>query len=404
MISPDIEREAAADYHAERRRRARTAPIIDDAATPEEPAGFYDPMGEPSPNFAPLATRDELTVAAWRQRQLPPRDYLSGEVLCTTSRLLLIGPTGIGKTLLALDWSAAIAAGADFLGWNGRRRARVMYLDGELPAETFKERMELIGDRYGDDIALFGYSRDVLGPDEMPPLNTPAGRAWLWREIETVKPDLISFDAIMSLLAGNMSEEESWAPIKDLMRKISARRIAQLWLHHTGHDASKGFGTKTREWEMDAVVMLSKIESEDEEPDPSAAFRLEFTKSRHRKPSNYQQFAAKTVRATESGFICEDGGPAKPKAKGEIGAVIKAFAAAYDRLADGVEKSAGFNGAPVLKVKSDAIRDELKRRGYLDTNDKGHVTAASRQTLRRAKTALLDGKRFVENDGEVWRI
>ena len=86
--------------------------------------------------------------------------------------------------------------------------ARVIYLDGELPAETFKERMELIGDRFGNDIEFWGFSRDALNSDEMPPLNTPAGRAWLWREIETIKPDLIVFDAIMSLLGGNMSEEE----------------------------------------------------------------------------------------------------------------------------------------------------------------------------------------------------
>ena len=91
----------------------------------------------------------------------------------------------------------------------------------------------------------------------MPPLNMPEGETWLWREIEAVKPDAIFFDSIMCLLMGSMSEEESWAPVKLLMRKISARRIAQVWLHHTGHDASKGFGTKTREWELDTVAALT---------------------------------------------------------------------------------------------------------------------------------------------------
>jgi hypothetical protein len=31
--------------------------------------------------------------------------------------------------------------------------------------------------------------------------------------------------------------------------------IAQVWLHDTGHDTTKGFGTKTREWEMDTVII-----------------------------------------------------------------------------------------------------------------------------------------------------
>ena len=57
---------------------------------------------------------------------------------------LMFGETGVGKTLLTLDMAAAIASGRPMLGWAGQRATRVMYLDGELPAETFKERMQLI--------------------------------------------------------------------------------------------------------------------------------------------------------------------------------------------------------------------------------------------------------------------
>src|SRR5580704_467484 len=94
----------------------------------------------------------------------------------------------------------------------------------------------------------------------MPPLNTPEGEKWLLREIDLVKPDAVFFDSIMCLLTGSMAEEESWAPAKLLIRKISSKRIGQVWLHHTGHDASKGFGTKTREWELDTVASLTAAE------------------------------------------------------------------------------------------------------------------------------------------------
>ena len=204
-----------------------------------------------------VKSRDDLLVSAWLKRQLPQRDYLLGNVFCTTSRWLIFGDTGIGKTLFAMSKAAAMASGDPFLVWDGRRKARVIYIDGEMPAETFKERMQLIADEFGEDLTLFGYNRDVLGPDEMQPLNTPEGAKWLWREIEAVKPDVIFFDSIMCLLAGTMGEEESWAPVKLLMRKISSNRIGQVWLHHTGHDSSRGFGTKTREWEMDTVVSLT---------------------------------------------------------------------------------------------------------------------------------------------------
>jgi RecA-family ATPase len=201
------------------------------------------------------------------------------------------GETGVGKTLLGVDIAATVAAGADFLNWNGSGKpARVMYLDGEMPAETFKERMEVIAKRYGPDIAFYGYNRDVLGDGEMHPLNTPEGEKWLWREIEAVKPDLIVFDSIMCLLAGSMSEEESWAPVKVLVRKISSRRIAQIWLHHTGHDTTKGFGTKTREWEMDTVVALTKALEDD------GTIAMEFKKARLRTSENREQFDPRSIR------------------------------------------------------------------------------------------------------------
>lgn len=37
-----------------------------------------------------------------------------------------------------------------------------MYLDGEIPGETFKERMRLIADERGEDPTLYGYNRDDL--------------------------------------------------------------------------------------------------------------------------------------------------------------------------------------------------------------------------------------------------
>jgi hypothetical protein len=45
--------------------------------------------------------RRELLLASWLRRDLPLRDYLLGNVVCSTSRWLIFGDTGIGKTLFA---------------------------------------------------------------------------------------------------------------------------------------------------------------------------------------------------------------------------------------------------------------------------------------------------------------
>lgn len=374
---------------------------------PAEPKRHYVPPGEPldaarAKYVGPAPCRDDLLAAAWLKREMPARDCLLGELLCTTSRWLLIGQTGVGKTLFTLDMAAAVAAGADFLGWKGKRRARVMYLDGEMPAETFKERIEIVTRRYGEDIKLYGYNRDVLGPDDMPPLDAEAGQAWLLREIEGVKPDLIVFDSVMCLLSGAMAEEESWRPVTPLVRKISSLRIAQIWLHHTGHDATRGFGTKTREWEMDTVAMLTAQGGGDEGAGPK--FQIEFTKKRLCTPKTFSQFATKLVTAAADGFEATDA-PKKAagKKKGETASVLAALRDAFERHADPVTPTAGHDDKPVKKVSVDAIRDDLRDRGFLDKDEAGNLTNNARQNFHRAKRKLLEGGAFFEQGGLIWR-
>jgi hypothetical protein len=80
------------------------------------------------------------------------------------------------------------------------------------------------------------------------------------------------------------------------------------------------------------------------------------------------------------------------------------FMTAYDRLANGVTKTPGFDGAPVTKVATADITAELKTRGYLPLDEKGNITEAGRRLLATAKAQLLKSGRIVENDNLVWRI
>jgi hypothetical protein len=347
---------------------------------------------------APRHPREDLRLASWLKRDLPLRDYLLGNVICTTSRLLLYGDTGIGKTLLMGDIGGAIASGRPFLDWAARRPARVMYLDGEMPAETFKERMELIAAQYGAGIPFFGYCRDALSDGQMPPLNTPEGEQWLMREIELTQPEFIAFDSVMCLLTGSMAEEESWAPVKLLIRKISSKRIGQGWLHHTGHNTSQSFGTKTREWEMDTVVSLTTAQD-------GQGVLLDFKKARLRTPKTADEFRARIIVRGENGWSATEAEIAKPSTgrRSEQGNLKTAILAAYDRLADGVSTSPGLNDAPVRKVSADKLRDELKSRGYLEKDDKGNLTSTARSHLTRAKTSLFSAGRLIEVDGFLWK-
>ena len=95
-----------------------------------------------------------------------------------------------------------------------------------------------------------------------------------------------------------MSEEEVWEPMKPVIRRLSSRRIAQIWLHHTGHDHKKSFGTKTREWELDTVMSLTRPRDESSTnvlEDDRGSILMEFTKARLRKPATRDQFATRLI-------------------------------------------------------------------------------------------------------------
>ena len=100
--------------------------------------------------------------------------------------------------------------------------------------------------------------------ENLPPLNTPEGQAFIERLIEHLGGvDFIVFDNVMSLLGGDMKDEESWKQTLPWVLSLTRRNIGQLWVHHTGHDESRGYGTKTREWQMDTVLHMEKIERPD---------------------------------------------------------------------------------------------------------------------------------------------
>ena len=40
-----------------------------------------------------------------------------------------------------------------------------------------------------------------------------------------------------------MVDEEAWAQALPWVKSLTKRGIGQLWVHHTGHDESKGYGT-----------------------------------------------------------------------------------------------------------------------------------------------------------------
>ena len=217
-----------------------------------------------------------------------------GDLLSTTSRFIVIGPTGLGKTKLGLAMAVSIAAEIAFLHWSAPSKPyRVLYIDGEMSRRQLKKRI-------ADAVLEIGAEPEMLlvlskeDVEDMPPLNTEAGQMWMDRFVEKYGPfDLVIFDNVQALLLGDMKDEEPWSAVLPWVLSLTRRSIGQLWFHHTGHDESHGYGSKTREWKMDTVVLMERIPNT---PKGELWFSLKFTKARERNPDNLADFDEVTLK------------------------------------------------------------------------------------------------------------
>jgi hypothetical protein len=118
----------------------------------------------------------------------------------------------------------------------------VLLIDGEMARRVMKDRIAAEAKRLGvQPDTMFVLSHEDV--EKFAPLNTKEGRMYINDEIARLGGvDFIIFDNIMSLISGDMKEEESWRQTLPWIRRLTRRSIGQMWLHHTGHDESHSYG------------------------------------------------------------------------------------------------------------------------------------------------------------------
>ena len=232
-----------------------------------------------------IATLPPLTLDEWRNRDLPEPDFIMGHWLTTTTRALMTAATGLGKTNFGLALGMRCAAGLDFLHWQARRPCRVLYIDGEMSRRLLKLRVLDEEIRTGATPEhFFALSHEDL---KLSPLNTPEGQAWLKAFIKKIGGlDLIVFDNIMCLTLGDQKDPAVWQNTLPLGLALTKANIGQIWIHHTGHDESRSYGDKSREWQMDTVAHLDAVQRDDTD----VSFALSFKKARERTPATRFDF------------------------------------------------------------------------------------------------------------------
>jgi hypothetical protein len=381
----------------------------DDGLPPgqNEPPGraeWMPPTGGNTEDHNANAVRDAMDVNAWAALDIPPEPRLLGHLVTPTTRLFLVGSTGIGKTLLAYELAAGMASGRGFLNWTCDRSSRWLIIDGEMPTPLIKRRCADLIRRHGGirphHLAIYSLDRAEEWAEAFPglgtigALNTPEGREFVQRLIDIVKPDGVMIDNVMSLIAGDHKDEIPWAETWPLVFSITAQGIAQIWLDHAGHNGVRQYGSSTKAWRFDAVGVMTVLDggTERKPGEVETAFTLSFDppygKARRRTPENWRDFAPRTLRLRDDVWSGEDASSIAKRTKGTGLSAVKpsdrAFhAALIDALAVTSENGSTTEAAWLI---------ECYRKGLLDPTDPDDDANARRRKragFRTAKSNLI---------------
>jgi hypothetical protein len=185
----------------------------------------------------------------------------------------------------------------------------VLFVDGEMPSRLIRKRLQdLVRRLRCEPENLFILSREDY-PD-MPPLNTEAGQQFIDALIEWIGgADIAFFDNIQALLTGDMKEEDQWRDVLPWSRDLTRHNIGQVWIHHTGLDETHGYGSKAREWQLDTVILLERVNG----PERDIAFGIKFLKARERTPDNRSDFDPAIITLVNDEGTSERGGHLRTK-------------------------------------------------------------------------------------------
>lgn len=159
--------------------------------------------------------------------------------------LMIFSPEGVGKSVLAYNLAISIATGTKFLGLD-TRSGTVLYMDEENPDSYMRDIVEkmllargLTGDSLGGRFITGRFALLGKQPTEWsPPLE---------QSVEVIKPTLLVFDTLSSLLPFRENVENDAALMKGLLRYVRSVKDRSpettiLVLHHP----SKSRGNRPR--------------------------------------------------------------------------------------------------------------------------------------------------------------
>jgi len=194
---------------------------VDEVREPNVPQASEKPKALPKP----LPVEEWHNASEWAHTPYEMKQPLVKGLIYPGVVACLAGPTGIGKTYLGLQLSAAIAEGKPFLDYEVSQ-AKVVYVNLELPDWEIKNRSITLGEPSG---LMIGNLRglDVMNLHSV-------GRGNVESKVRETGAKLIVIDTVKRAHNKDENDNSAAAEVMGVFEEWAAKlNVAVLYLHHT---------------------------------------------------------------------------------------------------------------------------------------------------------------------------
>ena len=176
------------------------------------------------------------------------------EMIARGSVTLICSESGTGKTWLGYYIAGCVAHGARVIG-REVRRSKVLYLDGENPLYTVKQRLAALGIQETNDLMIWG------GWNRWP---SQGPQSQLLIEFARANKPMIIFDSLIEFHPGSEQSSTETRAFMRYFRALANLGATVIVLHHSGKaETAKIYrGSSDIKAAVDTAYQLEKVDKE----------------------------------------------------------------------------------------------------------------------------------------------